>query len=619
MIAHELTQGSPEWLAHRAKHFNASDAPAMMGCSPYKTRAELLRELHTGLAGDVDAGTQRRFDDGHRFEALARPLAEQIVGDDLYPCVGVDGKYSASFDGLTLGGETAFEHKTLNDSLRAAMPDGDIVEPEAGAALPKHYRVQMEHQCMVSGAERVLFMATTWADDDTLIDSRRCWYTPDAELRAEIIGAWQQFAADLAAYVPPTAAAPAPVGKAPDTLPALRIEVTGMVTASNLTEFKQTALAAIQSVNRNLKTDQDFADARKSIKWCEDIETRLRAAKEHALSQTADIDALFKAVDDISAEARRVRLDLDKVVTKRGVEVKEEAVSAARAALDAHVAALNAELAPMALRPVAADFAASIKGLRSIASMQDALDTTLANAKIAADGQARGIRANVAAFKAATGDDRALQALFADLGQLVHKAGDDFAAVLDQRITKHRADEVAREAARKAAEDARIAAAEQRAREEAERAAQARIAEQQRQEQARQQQVQRKALAQTDGAEVLTLPAAPLLAQDECRPLSVALASKPDAPMHAREAVAAIRPAANEPATLTLGMICTRLDPDGGLVVRAKFLADRLHIVPARTERGVGYYTEPQFQTICAQLQPHISAMGELYAADTVG
>jgi predicted phage-related endonuclease len=54
MIIHTLVQGSPEWLAYRAQHFNASDAPAMMGCSPNKTRAQLLREMHTGLTADVD-------------------------------------------------------------------------------------------------------------------------------------------------------------------------------------------------------------------------------------------------------------------------------------------------------------------------------------------------------------------------------------------------------------------------------------------------------------------------------------------------------------------------------------------------------------------------------------
>jgi len=49
----ELVQGSKEWHAHRSTHFNASDAPAMMGCSAYKTRTQLLHETHTGMAPDM--------------------------------------------------------------------------------------------------------------------------------------------------------------------------------------------------------------------------------------------------------------------------------------------------------------------------------------------------------------------------------------------------------------------------------------------------------------------------------------------------------------------------------------------------------------------------------------
>ena len=156
----------------------------------------------------------------------------------------------------------------------------------------------------------------------------------DLELRQQIIDGWAQFERDLAVYVPPAATDQTPVGKAPESLPALLIEVTGQVTASNLLEFKTTALAAIGSVNRTLKTDQDFADAKRAVKWCSDIEERLAAAKNHALSQTASIDALFKTMDDISAEARRVRLDLNMLVTRRNGEVKEEAVTAARKALE---------------------------------------------------------------------------------------------------------------------------------------------------------------------------------------------------------------------------------------------------------------------------------------------
>jgi phosphoenolpyruvate carboxylase len=54
------------------------------------------------------------------------------------------------------------------------------------------------------------------------------------------------------------------------------------------------------------------------------VESRIAAAKEHALSQTASIDALFKTLDDTASDSKRVRLDLDKLVTRRKVEVKEQ-------------------------------------------------------------------------------------------------------------------------------------------------------------------------------------------------------------------------------------------------------------------------------------------------------
>ena len=76
MITQNLIQGSPEWLAYRPSHDNASDAPAMMGCSSYKTRDQLIAELATGITPEVDPATQRLYDSGHRFEKLARPLAD---------------------------------------------------------------------------------------------------------------------------------------------------------------------------------------------------------------------------------------------------------------------------------------------------------------------------------------------------------------------------------------------------------------------------------------------------------------------------------------------------------------------------------------------------------------
>lgn len=564
MKIHNLIQGSPEWLAYRAQHRNASDAPAMMGVSPYKSRAELLREMHTGLTPDVDVGTQRRYDNGHRAEALARPLAEEFIGQELYPVTGSVGNLSASFDGLTMDSTAGFEHKALNNDLIACFRNmQESYDPDRGRELPIYHRVQMEQQLLISGAERVLFMASKW-DGEELIQEEHCWYYPDAVLRAEIVAGWKQFEKDLAAYELPKAAAPAPAGKAPETLPALRIEVSGQVTASNLAEFKKTALSAIASVNRDLKTDQDFADADKAVKWCADIEERIEAAKQHALSQTASIDALFKTMDDISAEARTVRLDLGKVIKRRKDEVNEEAVATARAALFEHLQTLNAELAPAVLAAPVADFAGAIKGLRSIASKQDALDTLLAKSKIAMDTTARGVRTNQAAFKTQAAG---FEHLFPDLAVLVLKQPEDFTAGVGARIAQHKD----AEAKRLEQERERIRA------EELQRIENERLA-------AEKDQLQAQA--------------------EEAAPAPVAAptpaASPAPIPTPVRSAAPVRRAPAAEPATLKLGVICDRL----GFTVDADLLAALGF--EAQKDRSARLYREGDFKAICAAIRAHV-------------
>ena len=426
MKTHALIQGTPEWHAHRASHFNASDAPAMMGCSPHKSRTQLLHEMYTGLTPEIDAATQRRFDDGHRFEALARPLAEQIIGEDLYPVTGSAENLSASFDGLTIDEAIAFEHKTLNSKLRVAFEkihDGiemglfvDAIDRTfcAGQLLPIEYRVQMEQQCMVSGARGVLFMASNWASD--VVEEMHLWYTPDPALAAQITAGWQQFEFDLANYKP-TVAAPTAVGHTPDQLPALHIQCTGQVTASNLAEFKVTALAAIANVNRTLTTDQDFADAEKSVKWCSDIEDRLAAAKQHPLSQIDSIDQLIRALDDIAAEYRRTRLDLEKLVKARKDSIKLEIVMEGQKALAEHVAALNLRLGKECMPAVPADFGGACKNKRTIESLKDAVATTLAKAKVDANAIADSLQATIAAEAAQQTQLRAFGGLAVTMAQ----------------------------------------------------------------------------------------------------------------------------------------------------------------------------------------------------------
>lgn len=623
MQTHDLIQGSPEWLAYRRDHFNASDAPAMLGCSPYKRRDALLREMATGIGEEVDEATQRRFDAGHRFEANARKLAEELLGEDLFPVVGSQGRYSASLDGLTMLGEICWEHKTLNRELREVFADIETIAPEhrehsGGKSLPLHYQVQMEQQLMVSGASKCLFTASRWADDGTLLEASHCWYHPDPELRTRIVAGWEQFESELAAYAPDETKAAPVVGRTPENLPALLIQVSGAVTASNLGEFKEHALAVLGSINRELKTDQDFATAESTVKWCADVESRLAAAKEHALSQTATIEEVFRAIDDISAEARRVRLELDKLVKARKEEIRGEIVAGGVSAFREHIAALNVRLGRPYMPTVPADFASAIKGKRTVDSLRGAVNDELARAKIAANEIADRIQLNLTTLRELASEHAFL---FADTATIVLKAADDLTTLVKARIAEHEA----AKAAQLEVERERIRAEEQaKAQREAREAEDRR--ERERQEELRQQALEAEREAQAGIAAAREEEALPTPLLDDLSSLAkdlkndivseidaaqaisaaqrTAAAAPAVAPLHA----AAVVPAT--PPSLKLGQITERL----GFPLSADFLRS-LGFEPAAKVGAHGVYHESQFPHMLAALVRHIEGVQAKAAA----
>ena len=425
-----VLQGSAEWLAVRVNYQTASEAPAALGQSKHLTRTGLLHQKHTGLALEVGPAKQALFDRGHATEAAARAFAEAIVMDDLYPVTatlrvgGMD--LLASFDGATMDEEIIFEHKLYSESLAADV--------RAGTLAP-HYSIQMDQLLLVSGAKKCLFMTS----DGTENNMAWCWYESSQAKFDDLIAGWKQFNADLAAYAPPAAVVEA-IGHNPETLPALRIEVSGRVTASNLTEYKVHALSVFARINRELKTDQQFADAEKVVKWCGDLESRLAAAKQHALSQTQTIEALFRTLDDISAQARQVRLEMDKLVKARKDTIRGDIVASGVMALRDFIAQLNLRLGKPYMPAVPADFGGAIKGKRTIDSLSDAVNTELARAKTAASGIADRIENNLETLREF--DEYAF--LFSDTVMIALKAPDDLLLLVKSRIANHQQREATR-------------------------------------------------------------------------------------------------------------------------------------------------------------------------------
>src|SRR5438034_1385072 len=103
MQIHNLIKDSDECNQYRQEHDGASEAAAMLGLSSKVKRNELLHMKHTGTAKEFGEWAQTNIlDYGHEVEALARPIIEEIIGENLYPVTCSDGYPSASCDGLTI-------------------------------------------------------------------------------------------------------------------------------------------------------------------------------------------------------------------------------------------------------------------------------------------------------------------------------------------------------------------------------------------------------------------------------------------------------------------------------------------------------------------------------------
>ena len=80
----QLTQNTPEWLAFRQNHFNASEAPIMLGISPYQKRDDLLKEKAFGITKEYTEYQQKIFENGHKFENFYRKLVLKIIFHQAY-------------------------------------------------------------------------------------------------------------------------------------------------------------------------------------------------------------------------------------------------------------------------------------------------------------------------------------------------------------------------------------------------------------------------------------------------------------------------------------------------------------------------------------------------------
>jgi putative phage-type endonuclease len=422
---HNVVQGSPEWHALRARCLCASEAAAMIGESKKMRRDELLRLKHTGDEKEFsDWVKENLFDKGHEVEEKARAIIEARIGEELYPATVTDDaeRLLASLDGMNMEGVTGFECKLWNAELAAAV---------RAQELPPAYYWQLEQQLLVACLEKIIFCVSDGTPENTLTMEYRA--VPG---RAEkLLAGWAQFEADLKDYkpvevLPPVTAEPVMA------LPALSIQVDGQIALrSNLDLFGARLAAFIDGIDKAPTDDQGFANAEAAVKTLQTAQDALEAAESSALAQTASIDELRRTVAHFVSLAKTTRLNLEKLVRAQKEKVREDIRKSGIDALAAHVAALNERLGKPYMPAIPADFAGAMKGKKTIASLRDAVNTTLANAKVEATQIAARIQANLATLTELASDHKHL---FADAAQLVLKANDDLTAIIKARIAEAR-------------------------------------------------------------------------------------------------------------------------------------------------------------------------------------
>lgn len=440
----DLIQGTPEWHAARRKYYRtASRAPVIMGASRYQTVEQLMLELSTGITEEITPAKEALFAAGHATEALAREILIARLDDDLYPTTGLsDDEYMlASLDGVPLSERFYMEHKLLNQKVVAQIR-AKMLEPM--------YYWQLEHGLIVCNkAEKAIFVCS----DGTEQNFHTLDYVSVPARRAALLARWKQFDVDYAAYVPKVKAAPV-VPKTRVTLPAVIFETKGTIAVTaNLEKVKGELQTFIDAIPTEPTTDQHFVDIIEDCRSLGTFETDMKGRIQSALEKAGPLYDFVKGGEALIAIAATARNSRTKLVDVQKENLKLKAINRGRDGLAEHLAALNKRLEGDYITSIAADFAGAIKGKRTVATQESAMNQELARAKAEATQLANTIAINLMLLGKQEADHLAL---FADKMTIVMKPIDDFANLVTLRIGTHKAAEEAK--AQKIREDATAAA-----------------------------------------------------------------------------------------------------------------------------------------------------------------
>ena len=148
----DMDQNTGAWLDWRQGGLGGSDAPIIMGVSPFKKYQLLWAEKMGQEPEPINEFQAAIFQRGHDLEPDARDLVNEALGEFFVPMCGEHEEYPwmlTSFDGMSEDGDTILEIKCPGET--------GFLEVQESEQVPEHYWPQVQHQLAVSGASRCIF------------------------------------------------------------------------------------------------------------------------------------------------------------------------------------------------------------------------------------------------------------------------------------------------------------------------------------------------------------------------------------------------------------------------------------------------------------------------------
>lgn len=183
-----LEQNTPEWLKFRQEKIGASDAPIILGVSPWKTAYKLWEEKTYGF-NSFETESMKR---GKDLEESARTCFEKYTNSLVKPQVVESLEHPwmiASLDGIDIDGEFIVEIKCPNAKDHQLAKSGKI---------PDKYIPQLQHQLAVVGLKSGHYFSFDGQDGHIVPFER------DEAMIAEILRKESEFYHDfLMKQVPP--------------------------------------------------------------------------------------------------------------------------------------------------------------------------------------------------------------------------------------------------------------------------------------------------------------------------------------------------------------------------------------------------------------------------------